>query len=253
MKISVIGSGNVATTLTVALAQFNTIDAVCSLTPSHAQALAQRVGAKVVTLVENLPTDSDLYLIMVSDNAVEKVAVQLPQVSGVVAHTAGSINISVLQRFDNHGVLYPMQSFTIGRQINTSTIPFCIESSSKKVEQQLVELVKQLSPTILLMSSAQRAQCHLAAVFSSNFVNHMYAAAAQIMQNANLPFEMLRPLLAETLDKAFALGPDVAQTGPARRGDTVVTNRQREALPTADLQKMYSFVTESIMKKYGKL
>ncbi|MCQ2376207.1 MAG: DUF2520 domain-containing protein [Salinivirgaceae bacterium] len=253
MKISVIGSGNVATTLSVALSQFNTIDAVCSSTANHAQKLAQRVGAMAVAAVENMPVDSDLYLIMVSDNAVENVAAKLPQVRGVVAHTAGSINMNVLQRFDNHGVFYPMQSFTAGRQINTSTIPFCIEASSQMVEQQLVELAKQLSPTVMLMSSAQRAQCHLAAVFSSNFVNHMYAAAAHIMQNANLPFNMLRPLLVETLDKAFALGPDVAQTGPARRGDTVVTNRQREALPTADLQKMYSFVTESIMKKYGKL
>ena len=100
------------------------------------------------------------------------------------------------------------------------------------------------------MTTEQRRHLHLAAVFASNFVNSMYAEAETILKNSNIPFEIMRELIAETAAKAADLGPEAAQTGPARRGDKGVMNRQMQLLSDGELQKLYSFVSERIQGRY---
>ncbi len=100
------------------------------------------------------------------------------------------------------------------------------------------------------MTTAQRAQLHIAAVFASNFANSMYAEAETILKNSNIPFDIMRELIAETAAKAAELGPVAAQTGPARRGDSKVMNRQMQSLADSELQKLYSFVSERIQGRY---
>ncbi len=252
MNIIFIGSGNVATHLATAMRDAgHRIVGICSQNIEHAERLACLVEAQTYPQVELIPTDADIYIISISDDNIADVVSRLLQPSGIVAHTAGSIDMSVLSRFDRYGVFYPLQSFTRERNISLQTTPFCIEGSDTDVESVLVELALSLSTDVRCLTSAQRRQCHLAAVFASNFVNCMYAEAEQIMSGADLPMSMLEPLVAETADKAFHMGAVNAQTGPARRGDLSVMRRQLQALPTESLRKMYRFVSEEIMTRYG--
>lgn len=82
--------------------------------------------------------------------------------------------------------------------------------------------------------SACRAKVHLAAVFACNFVNHMYAVGEGIVRSAGLPFDVLKPLLAETAAKALdAASPADVQTGPAVRNDLPTMARHRALLAAA--------------------
>ena len=69
--------------------------------------------------------------------------------------------------------------------------------------------------------SEQRKSLHLAAVFTCNFTNHMYALAAELLKKYNLPFDVMLPLIDETARKVHELEPKTAQTGPAIRYDAV--------------------------------
>ena len=251
MKIFVIGSGNVATHLSCAMLKAGHIIAgVCGRNFEHTQELAKTLNAKPFDNISPIPDDADIYLISVSDDNIADVAAQMPDVEGIVAHTAGSVPMSALSRFSNHGVLYPLQSFSKSRKIDVSRVPFCIEGNNKQTAETLTALARSLSNDVRPMTTAQRAQLHIAAVFASNFVNSMYAEAETILKNSDIPFDIMRELIAETADKAAGLGPVAAQTGPARRGDSKVMSRQMQSLPDGELQKLYSFVSERIQGRY---
>lgn len=252
MKIFVIGSGNVATHLTKGFAVAgHQIAGVCSSTRAHAVALAQQVGCEAYGQLADIPVDTDFYIISVSDDSVKKVVEQLPLVRGVVSHTAGSISINVLERFENHGVIYPMQSFTKNRVIDLGKVPFFVEGSSDSVSEKLLQLASTVGSDVRLMSSEERKILHLSAVFASNFVNGMFAEAEEILKRCGLPFSILQPLVEETVAKAIDMGPVQAQTGPARRNDAGVMRMQQNMLDDENLRKLYSFASERITERYA--
>lgn len=251
MKIIIIGSGNVATHLSAAMLKAgHQIAGVCGRNFEHTAELARKLNAQPFGNINALPTDADIYLISISDDSIANVVSQMPNVEGIVAHTAGSVPMSVLARFRRYGVMYPLQSFSKNRAIEIGRVPFCIEGCDSQTAGTLTALARTLSYNVRPMTTEQRAQLHIAAVFASNFVNSMYAEAETILKNSNIPFDIMQPLIAETAAKAAELGPVAAQTGPARRGDTKVLNRQLQMLPDAELQKLYSFVSERIQCRY---
>ena len=251
MNIFIIGSGNVATHLSGAMLKAgHNIIGVCGRDFGHTEELTKTLNTKSFGSLAQIPTDADVYLISVSDDSIADVASQMPDVEGIVAHTAGSVPMSILSRFSHHGVLYPLQSFSKSRKIDVSRVPFCIEGCDSNTTDTLKALARTLSYDVRPMTTEQRAQLHIAAVFASNFVNSMYAEAEIILRNSDIPFDIMRELIAETAAKAAELGPVAAQTGPARRGDQGVMNRQMQSLSDGELQKLYSFVSERIQNRY---
>ena len=251
MRIFIIGTGNVATHLSAALLKAgHDIAGVCGRDFSHTEELAKKLNVKPFSSVSSIPADAEAYLISVSDDSIADVAAQMPDVEGIVAHTAGSVPMNALARFQNHGVFYPLQSFSKSRAIDMSRVPLCIEGCDGNTAGTLMALARTLSYDVRPMTSEQRAHLHLAAVFASNFANCMYTEAENILKKNDIPFDIMRELIAETAAKAADMGPTAAQTGPARRGDIQVMSRQLELLPDIGLQKMYSFVSGRIQDRY---
>ncbi|MBO4603153.1 MAG: DUF2520 domain-containing protein [Salinivirgaceae bacterium] len=253
MKIFVIGSGNVATHLSGALLKAgHTIAGVCGRSFEHADELAKKLNARPFDSLAHIPTDADVYLISVSDDSIADVAAQMPDVKGIVAHTAGSVIMDVLKRFENHGVIYPMQSFTKNRQLNVGLVPFFVEGCTNDVADKLIMLAKTISTDVRLMTSKERKYLHLSAVFASNFVNGMFAEAEAVLKHCRLPFSVLQPLIEETVSKALEMGPVAAQTGPARRGDAGVMQTQQKMLDDENQRNLYSFASKRITERYRK-
>ena len=253
MKIFVIGSGNVATHLSGALLKAgHTIAGVYGRSFEHADELAKKLNARPFDSLAHIPTDADVYLISVSDDSIADVAAQMPDVKGIVAHTAGSVLMDVLKRFENHGVIYPMQSFTKNRKIDVGRVPFFVEGCTNDVADKLVMLAKTISTDVRLMTSEERKYLHLSAVFASNFVNGMFAEAEAVLKHCRLPFSVLQPLIEETVSKALEMGPVAAHTGPARRGDAGVLQAQQKMLDDENQRNLYSFASKRITERYGK-
>jgi predicted short-subunit dehydrogenase-like oxidoreductase (DUF2520 family) len=63
----------------------------------------------------------------------------------------------------------------------------------------------------------------------------------------------LKPLIRETAEKIQTMHPFDAQTGPAKRDDLAIIHAQLKMLQDKpELQKIYSFVSESIFQLQQK-
>lgn len=245
-----IGSGNLATHLSYALftAGYRIIQ-VYSPTFLHAKELADKVNASAVSDVAMLTRQADVYMISVKDDAVHAVAELLDDISSksVLIHTAGSVSLSAIRNGVNHAaVLYPMQSFTKGRSVNFNEIPCFIEYSDNVAEECVKELAKSISNSIVEINSEKRRRMHLAAVFASNMVNHCFRIAERIVQENELDFSLLYPLMRETTAKAQIISPRDAQTGPMVRNDVRVMNEQKSLLTDNLARRIYEAMAESI-------
>ncbi len=250
MDIVLIGSGNVASHLGTALHHANHhIVQVYSRKQSNALELAEQLNAEAVSDFAKLHPLADLYVISVKDDVIAEVVEQLPATKGLVVHTAGSVSIDVLARFENYGVFYPFQTFIKGAKLQFDTIPILVEANTLANVSTLIELGNELSRSVLQASSEQRGALHISAVFACNFVNHMYRLGEDVLKDSGLPFELLHPLIKETANKVMKFSPSVAQTGPASRNDQQIIRKHLKQLEGQhELAQIYELLTNSIIK-----
>ena len=91
------------------------------------------------------------------------------------------------------------------------------------------------------------------AVFVCNFTNHMLTLGKDIACNAGVTFDVLEPLVNETVTKAFELGPENSQTGPAYRFDKGTIKRHIDLLSfSPEMQNIYRQLTRSIINHYKR-
>jgi len=253
MKIVIIGAGKVGSALGRALhTQGNTILKIVSRSGEKAAALASELECEYGNELL-MPMDSEMVILAVNDDALYDVLGKLKAPPDtVIAHTAGSVDLGVFgSEISNHGVFYPLQTFTHGRKYDFTSIPLFIEANNDYSEKRLKSLALSLSKKVFCLDSDKRKYIHLAAVFSCNFVNHLYGAGEEITACAGMDFKVLLPLLKETMDKASEMGPEKSQTGPAVRNDKITIEKHLELLSfSPDLQKIYRVITDSIIKKY---
>ena len=255
-RVVIIGAGNLATQLTLALTGKGVqVKQVFSRTIDSAKELAQKVNADFTNDLSCLITDADLYVISIKDSAIQEVLQNLSlDKNSLIVHTAGSISMDVLSHStNNYGVFYPLQTFSKSREADFSIIPICIEANNSSSLIKLQKLAERLSTSVQPVDSDQRKTLHLAAVFVNNFVNHLYVIGSEILQDKKLDFNLLKPLILETAHKIESLSPIEAQTGPAIRNDLLVTNVQLKQLQEfPEFQKIYSSLTESIYHIHKK-
>lgn len=251
-NVVLVGAGNLASHLGKALYSkgYNILQ-VYSRTLKHATDLAHPLKASPITNIADVNTKADFIIISVTDNAIGSIVKQIPTCNAIVAHTAGSVPQTVLNKFANHGVFYPFQTFTKNKEVCYSAIPILVEGCSEKVIKALLKMGNNLSEKVISATSDQRKQLHLAAVFSCNFVNHLYTLADDLLKEAGLDFTLLMPLIKETTEKLETLSPFEAQTGPAVRDDSETINSHSTALANNNnLKNIYQTLSQGIYSKH---
>ncbi|MBN2615031.1 MAG: DUF2520 domain-containing protein [Bacteroidales bacterium] len=251
-SVVVIGSGNVATHLAQAFKEKGlSLVQVYSPTAAHAEELARKTGAQPLTRLQQLNTDADLYLISISDDQIQSLSEHLPPLHGIVAHTSGITALAALHRHRRHGVFYPLQTFSKNREVELQNVPFCIEAGDDDTADRLSGLAAQLSSKVYPVSTEKRKQLHLAAVLVNNFPTHLYHLAQTFLEQQELDFDLLRPLITETGAKMLEMDPDQAQTGPARRGDRQALNLHKELLQSQpEILALYELISNQIVRTY---
>ncbi len=256
-SIVIIGSGNVATQLGIALKQQGkNILQVYSRNIQHARILGGKLEAPHTNDIKKLYKFADMYIVSVSDSIIEPLINTLTFDHKLIVHTSGSIDMGVFtDRFPHHGVLYPLQTFSKKKKANFSKIPMLIEANSTENLKRLRQLAELLSTEVKEFNSEQRRKVHLAAVFACNFSNFMYVAAEEFMKDHHMDFELLHPLIKETAKNALAGSPFLLQSGPAIREDRPVVETHLDMLNNnKDLRELYRNVTNAIIiKKHKKV
>src|SRR6202012_5457169 len=210
MRITIIGSGNVATHLAAAFKNAgHVIVQVYSRTLQNAALLAYHVKADAIDNLKAIHPETDLFVIAVKDDAIGLIAEQLAKYDKLIVHTSGATGLFALTAFtDNAGVFYPLQTFSKTKEVDFSKVPLCIEGADENITKQLISLGQTISNNVSRVSSAQRKTLHLAAVFACNFPNYLYGVSQQVLGNEELDFNLLRRLISETAEK---VGPQLPQ------------------------------------------
>ena len=254
--ISFIGSGNLAWHLAPALDNTGySVREVYSREPKNAKALVGKLyEGEVKKDLDFSTSKSSIFIIAVSDDVIESVVqeIVLPE-NAVLVHTSGSQPLSLLDyaATENSGVFYPLQTFSKNKKVDFKDIPIFIESESREVEKLLTEMAKAISRKVVRIDSRQRKALHVAAVFASNFTNHMLRISKDILSEYKLDSDLLKPLIAETITKALAIGPEEAQTGPARRGDLELLDNHYAFLEEdEEVAEIYKLVSQHILDQY---
>jgi predicted short-subunit dehydrogenase-like oxidoreductase (DUF2520 family) len=264
MKISMIGAGNVAWHLSIAFENHHhQVCEVYSRQLAKAKALtAMLYQAEAKTDLDFSESVAELFILAVSDDAIADVCSKLvlPE-NAILAHTSGTKSLQDLQHLmlSFHdlpircAVFYPLMTFSIHKKIQIKEVPFCIESDDDIAENQLVKLAQGMSKTVYLVNSHERKVLHVAAVFACNFTNHLLALAKEITNGEDLEFDLLKPLIKETFQKAMETEhPADVQTGPAVRGDkSTINNHLIYLKDRKDLFEIYEIMSESIQKWHG--
>ncbi len=250
--VTILGAGNLGSQLGRAMADEGfRIDQVFSRTIEKARPLAQALEAGYTTLLPEIRSGADLYILAVRDDAIETVARALARhlpASSLVAHTSGARESHLLAPyFDRYGVFYPLQTLSVGRQVPMNEVPFCICANKGEDETLLLQAANRLSASVHRIGDADRAYLHLAAVFSNNFPNHLYDIAYRLLEYRGLDFNLLRPLITETAAKVMYGKPAELQTGPAIRADKSTLDIHLKLLDDYPaIRELYLQLTRSI-------
>lgn len=258
MNTAIIGSGNVAWHLGKALQQAgHKIVAVYSPTPSHRKELAEElVSAMTLDSLDMRNIDAELFLIAVPDAALASVAAQLQVPAGaIVAHTSGSQPLAALRGIAGAqtSVFYPLQTFSKSKPVDFKNIPILLEATVPETLHPLQLVANSISEQVYEVSSTKRKHLHLAAVFACNFTNHLLGISRELLQQADLPYTLLQPLIQETIAKAMQQHPFDVQTGPAVRQDQNVIEEHLKLLQDQPLyQQVYQLLSQSIQVQHPK-
>ncbi len=248
-RVVLIGSGNVATSLALALNGKCHLVQVYSRSMASAEALASRVGAQATNDLSQIVTDADIYVISVVDDAITRVLETCPARGGLWVHTSGSTSIDVFKgKRTRYGVLYPMQSFSKSCPARMHEVHIFIEGCDSCATQEVKELAMLLTNNVHEITSTERERLHVAAVFACNFANHMFTLSSEVLDEAGIPFDAMLPLIKTTIAKLDNLTPTQSQTGPAARGDVNVIERHLQSL-SGDKHDIYRLLSQSILNR----
>lgn len=234
LRVSFIGSGNVATRMASRLRQIGAeIVQICS-----------RSGVPVSELN---PNAADLIIVSVSDDAISHVLDSVKSAGNALwVHTAGSVGINVFdpKKFPRHGVLYPLQTMLKDKEVDWTQVPLLIEGAA-----EIESIARQMSPSVAKLDSDSRRRLHAAAVMCCNMVMFLWHQSQQIVENAELDYDLLKPLMKMTYERAAEIGPENAMTGPAKRGDLNTIKKHIEALPD-DIAETYREISRQMLAKF---
>lgn len=254
VNIVLIGAGRIATHLGRRMrAKGLHVAQVLNRSASVARTLAEELGADWSDQWADLTPNAEWIILAVRDDAIAEVGAQLGPLApeALFTHTSGATPGAVLAPYcRRYGVFYPLQSFSVEHAPLWSKVPFCVDAHTPEDVLFLKKMGKILGNLVYQINDEERAVLHIAAVFANNFANHCFAVAEKIMEEKGLPFEMLHPLMEETLAKALQTSPEMMQTGPARRGDMDTIQRHLDWLEAHPLWRaLYVDMSRSINPK----
>ena len=248
MDITIIGSGNVGSHLYKIFNEKKIkVSQIWSRNIENTSILNSQLATDSLDFSKST---SNIFIVAVKDDAILNVLEEIKTpANAVLVHTSGSVGMEILEKHEiKYGIFYPLQTFSKNRDINFSSIPILIEASDKSTLIAIQTLAQMISNTVHHCDSITRQRIHLSAVFACNFTNALLGVANNLLEKKQLNLLLLKPLIEETIQKSFELGPSKAQTGPAIRNDYETIDKHLDTLKNEPvLKKLYQLMTDMIM------
>lgn len=253
--IFIIGSGNLAGHLAAVLTthQFP-LKGIMARNSRKGKKLAAACGVSFLSPDDAVLPSGALILCCISDDAIAAFVKRFRAYDVIFTHCSGMQPIPERRPDDRcrFGVFYPVYSFSQQLPVHWEGIPVCVEAHDRATRSLLQQLAVQISGKYYRIDSGARAVVHLAAVFANNFTNMAYRCGKELLTTKGLTFELVRPIIRQTAEKAMHADPYSLQTGPARRGDLQTIRAHRQLLRAQpDILKAYNALTALISHTYN--
>jgi predicted short-subunit dehydrogenase-like oxidoreductase (DUF2520 family) len=252
MNTVIIGSGNVATVLgeTIAAAGHPLLQVVAR-NADRGAVLARTLSCAFTTRYADIHTAADLYIVALSDTALETLGQHLNLPGKLIVHTAGSAPMNILRSVSTRtGVLYPLQSLRAAIR-PFPPIPLLVDAADADDLQTLETFAGTLSTQVRQADDNTRLKLHLAAVLTNNFTNYLYTLTADYCEKEKIDFSILLPIIRETADRLDRYAPGDVQTGPAVRQDYITIARHMKLLSNyQEINMLYQLFTNLIEGHY---
>ena len=253
-SVIIIGSGNVAAFFARNIASRGIeISRIISRNEKRGKSLAAEVSSLWSNDFSRPQDDGEIIISAVKDSAAKEVWGKCRFGNCLVLHTAGTLPLSALAAYaPNCGVLYPLQTISAARELDSRNVPLLIEADSPGNLERLRHFALALSDKVTEADSAVRGKLHLAAVFANNFSNLCFRIAWELAEKEGLDPKVLLPLIEESCAKLQVLSPAQAQTGPAVRWDENVIAKHLQLLETSpETAEIYKLLSKEIHRRKG--
>ena len=255
-KVAIIGTGNLSFHMSplIDTIHFLELKYFVSRNFENSQRFADKFNCTPLRSVAEIPRDIDIVFIWTSDDQISSLSVQMAQSLGqetILAHSSGTKSPKIIDDyFENRGVMWPIQSFSQNdNNLDLRHVPICIQGSNSHSVLTMRKISDEISEKVIEVSNQQKGQLHLASVISNNFTNHLFHISRILLEDKDLDFKLLLPLINKTVEKIQIMDPKEAQTGPAIRKDKRTMARHRRILKSyPNMRSIYLYVSKSIRK-----
>jgi predicted short-subunit dehydrogenase-like oxidoreductase (DUF2520 family) len=258
--IALVGAGNLAATLAVALRQAGyAIDSVIARDKGpalkRAARLAKRVGSRAVSM-RRASISADIIWLCVPDAAISGVAELLAKnrdergkdSQGNVAqgkhwkgkvglHSSGALSSDELASLRRRGAavatVHPLMTFVKGSRASLVGVPFAMEGDAAAVRRAR-QIVNDLGGQPFSIRKRNKVAYHAWGTFASPLLTALLATSERVAAAAGIPANAARrrmlPIVTQTIANYVALGAAGGFSGPVVRGDVEVVKRHLHAL-----------------------
>lgn len=184
----------------------------------------------------------DLLVIATPDRAIAPVAAMVePSPHTVVAHLAGSRGLAELAPHPRRAALHPLMTLPDAERgaARLRGAWFAVAG-----DPLALEVVAALDGRPFAVADDARATYHAAACVASNHTVALLAQVERLAAQAGVPFAAFFDIVRASVDNAEQLGPRVALTGPAARGDDATVARHVAAIAPRERPVYEAMVAE---------
>lgn len=243
--ITIVGAGNLAGALAVALCEAGyRIDQIVSRGSTaslrRARRLAREVGASAPT-VARAQIRAEMVWFCVPDGAIASAAVSLTGAADwqgkVALHSSGALTSDELAVLRRRGAavasVHPMMTFVRGSRPSLAGVAFAIEGTPKAARAARA-IVLQLRGRAFTIRKQQKEAYHAWGMFASPLLTALLAASERVAGAAGVrrkaAGERMLPILRQTLSNYARLGAPGSFSGPIARGDVATIEKHLKAL-----------------------
>jgi predicted short-subunit dehydrogenase-like oxidoreductase (DUF2520 family) len=245
LRIAMIGAGNLAHTLALALQAANyTIDEIVSRANTasikRAQGLAREVHAHAASIYR-AQLRGEIVWFCVPDREIASAAKTLSEATDwggkIALHSSGALSSEELESLRKKGAavgsVHPLMTFVRGSQPSLKGVPFALEGDAKALRAAR-GLVLRLRGEPFMIQKRHKEAYHAWGMFSSPLFVALLAAAERVARAAGIPRDEARrrmlPILRQTLANYEQIGAGASFSGPLARGDVATIKKHLHVL-----------------------
>jgi predicted short-subunit dehydrogenase-like oxidoreductase (DUF2520 family) len=258
MKIGIIGTGKVGTSLAAVLKSkgFH-IAAVSDMAEASLKNAERYLGKNVLYTQNNtdVVAAADAIAITTQDSFIQGVAAEINAKverldRKLIFHTSGADPSSVLIPLNEKGAflgsLHPLQTFPdIDSAIGVLQDTCIFVEGDKDAVPLLRHLGDHIGAKVYTIAGKDKVLYHLSAVFVCNLLSALFCSGQGLMEKINIDFEPFLPIIRATVYNIENKGPLASLTGPIVRGDVKTVKAHLASIDDMELhKKVYKALSE---------